>query len=102
MIRLVASSKRFKTTITHTGSNSGSAYTITHNLGTVNISVEVLVGPVKAVLTDYFFDGGAQNWGHTISGITLNSFTLQIFKWYPAYVETSTQNADVVVVDITP
>jgi len=81
-------------TVSHTGSNAGTAYTVTHNFGASPVIVTVeyptaLVG--QAQLPDNFSAGGT-SYGWEANNLLTNSVDVMIFQW-PRGSATDTRNA---------
>ena len=81
----------YTTTFNHTGNVTPSFYPITHNLNTLTFVCSV-----------QYVDGGGKrqqlsevtglNEGHSIEEVTLNSFKIRVWKWYPESASQYTSN----------
>lgn len=82
MIRLA--SRVFRITVSHTGSDGGTIYMINHDLGTQQVHAELYFQEHKTPVTDYFFNGGSQNYGFILRDTAYNYAEFNVFRWWPA------------------
>lgn len=98
MIKLADSKRQFKTTITHTGNDTGNFYPITHNLGTRDILITIY-DPVEGVQMTAYGVIGSSNYGYGVNSLTDNSCSIHFFHWSAS--ATPTNNSRTVNVTIT-
>jgi len=93
-VPLQGGAPKVTSTVSHTGSNAGTAYTVTHNFGASPVIVTVeypttLVG--QAQLPDNFSAGGT-SYGWEANNLLTNSVDVMIFQW-PRGSATDTRSA---------